>query len=185
MLILNSIICKMCSSRKYCIRTSTQRVGLCLNHFPPQMYNIKASRSCSQWKWETRIASSNQRVSYLLFTLIYSSGSFQRSPMQIAISVKKDCLEPEINLSSMATWHHIFPLYEVWKILLEDWLCYFTIGDGPGLRDFVIRHGVVGPLLKFVNPNVPVSISLFVALWLWSAKCLHVYSISLNMRGVL
>lgn len=119
MLILNSIICKMCSSRKYCIRASTQRVGLCLNHFPPQMYNIKASRSCSQWKWETRIASSNQRVSYLLFTLIYSSGSFQRSTMQIAISVKKDCLEPEINLSSMATWHHIFPLYEVWKILLK------------------------------------------------------------------
>ena len=39
--------------------------------------------------------------------------------MQIAISVKKDCLEPEINLSSMATWHHIFPLYEVWKILLK------------------------------------------------------------------
>ena len=51
----------------------------------------------------TQIESSNQRVSYLLFTLIYSSGSFQRSTMQIAISVKKDCLEPEINLSSMAT----------------------------------------------------------------------------------
>lgn len=101
MLILNSIICKMCSSRKYCIRTSTQRVGLCLNHFPPQMYNIKASRSCSQWKWETRIASSNQRVSYLLFTLIYSSGSFQHSTMQIAISVKKDCLEPE----TYQAWH--------------------------------------------------------------------------------
>ena len=30
-------------------------------------------------------------------------------------------------------------------------------GDGPGLRDFVIEHGVVKPLLKFVNPNVPVS----------------------------
>ena len=51
----------------------------------------------------TQIASSNQRVSYLLFMLIYSSGSFQRSTMQIAISVKKDCLEPEINLSSMAS----------------------------------------------------------------------------------
>ena len=33
----------------------------------------------------------------------------------------------------------------------------FLSGDGPGLRDFVIRHGVVKPLLKFVNPNVPVS----------------------------
>ena len=33
----------------------------------------------------------------------------------------------------------------------------FVSGDGPGLRDFVIRHGVVKPLLKFVNPNVPVS----------------------------
>ena len=28
--------------------------------------------------------------------LIYSSGSFQRSTMQITISVKKDCLQPEI-----------------------------------------------------------------------------------------
>ena len=50
----------------------------------------------------TQIASSNQRVSYLLFTLIYSSGSFQRSTMQIAISVKKDCLEPEI----YQAWQH-------------------------------------------------------------------------------
>ena len=73
----------------------------------------------------------------------------------------------------------------LWSLenFVEDWLCYFTIGDGPGLRDFVIGHGVVGPLLKFVNPNVPVSISLFVALWLWSAKCLHVYSISSNKGG--
>ena len=98
---LNSIICKKVHPES--IRTSTQRVGPCLNHFPPQMYNIKESCSCSRLKWETRIASSNQRVSYLPFTLIYSSGSFQRSTMQIAISVKKDCLEPEINLSSMAT----------------------------------------------------------------------------------
>lgn len=34
------------------------------------------------------------------------------------------------------------------------------VGDGPGLRDFVIRHGVVKPLLKFVNPNVPVSFTM-------------------------
>ena len=33
----------------------------------------------------------------------------------------------------------------------------FLLGDGPGLRDFVISNGVVKPLLKFVNPNVPVS----------------------------
>ena len=32
------------------------------------------------------------------------------------------------------------------------------IGDGPQLRDFVIQHGVVGPLLQFVNPTVPVSV---------------------------
>lgn len=37
------------------------------------------------------------------------------------------------------------------------WALGNIIGDGPGLRDFVIRHGVVGPLLKFVNPNVPIS----------------------------
>lgn len=33
---------------------------------------------------------------------------------------------------------------------------FFFPGDGPNLRDFVINHGVVAPLLKFVNPNVPV-----------------------------
>ena len=101
--------------------------------------------------------------------------------MQIAISVKKDCLEPEI----YQAWQRDITFFLSMKSgkFVEDWLCYFTIGDGPGLRDFVIRHGVVGPLLKFVNPNVPVSISLFVALWLWLAMCLHVYSISLNKRG--
>ena len=40
--------------------------------------------------------------------------------------------------------------------------CHFVgccvAGDGPGLRDFVIQHGVVKPLLKFVSPNVPVSL---------------------------
>ena len=35
-----------------------------------------------------------------------------------------------------------------------------NLGDGPGLRDFVIQHGVVKPLLKFVSPNVPVSFIL-------------------------
>lgn len=35
-----------------------------------------------------------------------------------------------------------------------------NLGDGPGLRNFVIHHGVVKPLLKFVSPNVPVSFIL-------------------------
>ena len=37
---------------------------------------------------------------------------------------------------------------------------FCNLGDGPGLRDFVIHHGVVKPLLKFVSPNVPVSFIL-------------------------
>ncbi|RMX56475.1 hypothetical protein pdam_00014930 [Pocillopora damicornis] len=37
------------------------------------------------------------------------------------------------------------------------WALGNIIGDGPNLRDFVINHGVVAPLLKFVNPNVPIS----------------------------
>ncbi|PFX22118.1 importin subunit alpha-3-like [Stylophora pistillata] len=37
------------------------------------------------------------------------------------------------------------------------WALGNIIGDGPTLRDFVIQHGVVAPLLKFVNPNVPIS----------------------------
>ena len=38
--------------------------------------------------------------------------------------------------------------------------CSISSGDGPQLRDFVIQHGVVAPLLQFVNPSVPVSIQL-------------------------
>ena len=37
------------------------------------------------------------------------------------------------------------------------WALGNIIGDGPTLRDFVIRHGVVTPLLTFIDPNVPVS----------------------------
>lgn len=37
------------------------------------------------------------------------------------------------------------------------WALGNIIGDGPGLRDFVIQHGVVKPLLKFVSPNVPIT----------------------------
>ena len=37
------------------------------------------------------------------------------------------------------------------------WALGNIIGDGPSLRDFVIRHGVVAPLLTFIDPNVPVS----------------------------
>jgi hypothetical protein len=42
--------------------------------------------------------------------------------------------------------------------------CLFVLvssGDGPQLRDFVIQHGVVAPLLQFVNPSVPVSTLYF------------------------
>lgn len=38
------------------------------------------------------------------------------------------------------------------------WALGNIIGDGPALRDFVIRHGVVTPLLNFIDPNVPVSV---------------------------
>ena len=31
-------------------------------------------------------------------------------------------------------------------------------GDGPELRDLVIEHGIIKPLLKFVNRNVKVCI---------------------------
>eukprot|EP00795_Rhopilema_esculentum_P016889 gene16889-8368_t len=37
------------------------------------------------------------------------------------------------------------------------WALGNIIGDGPGLRDFVISHGVVGPLLKFIDQNTPIS----------------------------
>ena len=37
------------------------------------------------------------------------------------------------------------------------WALGNIIGDGPTLRDYVIRHGVVAPLLTFIDPNVPVS----------------------------
>lgn len=37
------------------------------------------------------------------------------------------------------------------------WALGNIIGDGPGLRDFVIQHGVVKPLLKFVSPSVPIT----------------------------
>uniref|UniRef100_A0A7M5XI44 IBB domain-containing protein n=1 Tax=Clytia hemisphaerica TaxID=252671 RepID=A0A7M5XI44_9CNID len=37
------------------------------------------------------------------------------------------------------------------------WALGNIIGDGPVLRDFVIRHGVVAPLLTFIDPNVPLT----------------------------
>merc|ERR1719431_2408790 len=37
------------------------------------------------------------------------------------------------------------------------WALGNIIGDGPVLRDFVIRHGVVSPLLTFIDPNVPLT----------------------------
>lgn len=37
------------------------------------------------------------------------------------------------------------------------WALGNIIGDGPALRDYVIRHGVVKPLLNFIDPNVPLT----------------------------
>lgn len=37
------------------------------------------------------------------------------------------------------------------------WALGNIIGDGPHLRDYVIRHGVVQPLLTFINPDIPIS----------------------------
>lgn len=37
------------------------------------------------------------------------------------------------------------------------WALGNIIGDGPTLRDYVISHGVVTPLLQFVNPGVPIT----------------------------
>ncbi|XP_031549257.1 importin subunit alpha-3-like [Actinia tenebrosa] len=37
------------------------------------------------------------------------------------------------------------------------WALGNIIGDGPVLRDYVIGYGVVKPLLKFVNPSVPIT----------------------------
>lgn len=37
------------------------------------------------------------------------------------------------------------------------WALGNIIGDGPHLRDFVIKHGVVQPLLSFIKPDIPIS----------------------------
>lgn len=37
------------------------------------------------------------------------------------------------------------------------WALGNIIGDGPQLRDFVIKHGVVQPLLSFIKPDIPIS----------------------------
>uniref|UniRef100_T1IVG4 Importin subunit alpha n=1 Tax=Strigamia maritima TaxID=126957 RepID=T1IVG4_STRMM len=37
------------------------------------------------------------------------------------------------------------------------WALGNIIGDGPGLRDYVISLGVVQPLLAFINPEIPIS----------------------------
>ncbi|SPP83876.1 blast:Importin subunit alpha-4 [Drosophila guanche] len=36
------------------------------------------------------------------------------------------------------------------------WALGNIIGDGPMLRDFVIKHGVVQPLLSFIKPDIPI-----------------------------
>lgn len=37
------------------------------------------------------------------------------------------------------------------------WALGNIIGDGPELRDFVIEGGVIPPLLRFINPNIPLT----------------------------
>uniref|UniRef100_A0A0K8TTF4 Importin subunit alpha n=1 Tax=Tabanus bromius TaxID=304241 RepID=A0A0K8TTF4_TABBR len=37
------------------------------------------------------------------------------------------------------------------------WALGNIIGDGPHLRDYVINHGVVQPLLSFIKPDIPIS----------------------------
>jgi len=37
------------------------------------------------------------------------------------------------------------------------WALGNIIGDGPLLRDFVIKHGVVQPLLSFIKPDIPIT----------------------------
>ena len=37
------------------------------------------------------------------------------------------------------------------------WALGNIIGDGPQLRDYVIKLGVVQPLLSFVKPDIPIS----------------------------
>lgn len=37
------------------------------------------------------------------------------------------------------------------------WALGNIIGDGPHLRDYVIKHGVVQPLLSFIKPDIPIS----------------------------
>lgn len=37
------------------------------------------------------------------------------------------------------------------------WALGNIIGDGPHLRDYVIKHGVVQPLLTFIKPDIPIS----------------------------
>lgn len=37
------------------------------------------------------------------------------------------------------------------------WALGNIIGDGPQLRDYVIKHGVVQPLLSFIKPDIPIT----------------------------
>ena len=50
------------------------------------------------------------------------------------------------------------------SLIINDLSIVLTVmlisGDGPTLRDYVISHGVVKPLLQFVNPKVPVSATM-------------------------
>ena len=72
-----------------------------------------------------------------------------------------------LTLNGRLTGHSAFKPYadlkDMFVVLIEfkmkDFYDYVS-GDGPGLRDFVISHGVVGPLLKFIDQNTPVSTSI-------------------------
>ena len=38
--------------------------------------------------------------------------------------------------------------------------CCIFVGDGPDLRDYVIKCGVIEPLLNLIKPETPVNICL-------------------------
>ena len=52
------------------------------------------------------------------------------------------------------------------------WALGNIIGDGPELRDFCIEQGVVQPLLKFINDDIPIAFLRNVT-WVLVNLCRH------------
>jgi len=79
---------------------------------------------------------------------------------------------PHQNVCEQAVWAlgktSLIPTQLIWpttesrtgKHDFNSWfLCYIgnIIGDGPVLRDYVINLGMVTPLLKFIQPDIPIT----------------------------